>query len=430
MDMAESPASGSAASGASTAWHALSAEEALAHQKVETATGLSAAEVASRRSTYGPNKLSEAAREPRWRAFLRQYKDPMQVVLLAAGVVSLFLPGQFWTGVGLILLTVFNAVIGLNQEGKAESSVAALQKMMVITARVLRDGEIAWSGVSGRARDGRTPLTEQTPFVIGSVTKTFVAATILQLVEEGLLELDDPVRRHLPRLTMVGTEITVRQLLDHTSGLADLFNDATRRGIEEHPELAWSADEVLATLHEPWYDPGEGWAYANTNYFLLGMIVERVTGATLAEELQRPFFGPLGLGTTRVLDGRAGDPLQPAWTTIFWASGAMSSSATDIARWGDALYDGDLLSARARREMLLVNEDDYGLGAQRIELDAETAGYGHTGLLNTYTTLLLHLPREDVTLALLVNRTDVDLAAALAARPPGGASLLELARGG
>ncbi len=141
--MAESPASGSAASGASTAWHALSAEEALAHQKVDTATGLSAAEVASRRSTYGPNKLSEAAREPRWRAFLRQYKDPMQVVLLAAGVVSLFLPGQFWTGVGLILLTVFNAVIGLNQEGKAESSVAALQKMMVITARVLRDGEIA-----------------------------------------------------------------------------------------------------------------------------------------------------------------------------------------------------------------------------------------------------------------------------------------------
>lgn len=298
-----------------------------------------------------------------------------------------------------------------------------------VSFAITRDGEITWSGVSGRARDGRTPLTLETPFVIGSVTKTFVAATILQLVEEERLGLDDPVRRHLPRLTMVSREITVRQLLDHTSGLADLFNDATRLGIEEHPELGWSADEVLASLHDPWYDPGEGWAYANTNYFLLGLIVERVTGATLADELQRRFFGPLGLGATRVLDGRPGDPLQPAWTTIFWASGAMSSSATDIARWGDALYDGGLLPARATREMLHVNDDDYGLGAQRIELDAETAGYGHTGLLNTYTTLLLHLPQEDVTLALLVNRTDVDLAAMLAARPPGGASLLELARG-
>ena len=103
--MAESPASSIRRLGASTAWHALSVEEALAQQKVDAATGLSAAEVASRRRPYGPNKFAEAAKEPRWRAFLRQYKDPMQIVLLAAGVVSLFLPGQFATGVVLILLT-------------------------------------------------------------------------------------------------------------------------------------------------------------------------------------------------------------------------------------------------------------------------------------------------------------------------------------
>jgi Ca2+-transporting ATPase len=139
MSAEQSPTAGTA--GTSTAWHALSVEEALAQQEVDLATGLSAAEVATRRSTFGPNRLTEGSREPRWQAFLRQYRDPMQIVLLAAGVVSLFLPGQFWTGVGLIFLTVFNAVIGLNQEGKAESSVAALQKMMVVTARVLRNGE-------------------------------------------------------------------------------------------------------------------------------------------------------------------------------------------------------------------------------------------------------------------------------------------------
>src|SRR5690242_321273 len=123
-------------------WHALSEADALAAQAVDPATGLSDAEVESRRATFGPNKFAEAEKEPRWRAFLRQYKDPMQIVLLVAGIVSMFLPGQFATGVVLVLLTVLNAVLGLNQEGKAEASVAALQKMMVVQAKVRRGGEI------------------------------------------------------------------------------------------------------------------------------------------------------------------------------------------------------------------------------------------------------------------------------------------------
>ena len=128
---------------AATAWHALAPEEALAQQKVDAEAGLSAAEVASRRTTYGPNKFAEAAKEPTWQRFLRQYRDPMQIVLLGAGGVSLFLPGQFMTGVLLILLTLFNAWLGLSQEGKAEASVAALQKMMIVRARVRRGGEVA-----------------------------------------------------------------------------------------------------------------------------------------------------------------------------------------------------------------------------------------------------------------------------------------------
>ncbi len=128
-----------------------------------------------------------------------------------------------------------------------------------------------------------------------------------------------------------------------------MFNDTTRTGLEEHPEHAWSAEEVLATLHAPWYQPGEGWAYANTNYYLLGLVVERVTGASLADELSRRFTGPLGLGSTRILDGtERGGPLQPAWTSIFWGSGAMSASAADLARWGDALYAGDVLQPETR----------------------------------------------------------------------------------
>jgi D-alanyl-D-alanine carboxypeptidase len=297
-----------------------------------------------------------------------------------------------------------------------------------VTFAVVRDGEVLWAGSSGRQRDQLDFLTPDSPMVIGSVTKTYVAASVLQLVEEGRLDLDDSVRAHLPGLRRVSREITVRQLMDHTSGLADLFNDRTRAGIEQHPEQPWTTTQVMKSLHAPWYRPGEGWAYANTNYLLLGLIVERVTGNRLADELERRFLAPLGLESTRMLSASEPDgPLAPAWATIFWASGAMSASASDLARWGDALYDDDVLSDDSRRQMMSVNDDDYGLGVQRMEI-RRRSGYGHTGLLNTYTTLLVHLPGDDVTMALLVNRTDVDLRRMLRERPGGtGPSLLSLA---
>jgi P-type Ca2+ transporter type 2C len=110
---------------------------------VDAATGLTDEEVRARRERFGPNKMAAAKADPKWRAFLRQYRDPMQIVLLGAGVVSLFLPEQFATGLLLIFLTLFNAVLGLNQEGKAEASVAALEKMLIVKARVLRAGALA-----------------------------------------------------------------------------------------------------------------------------------------------------------------------------------------------------------------------------------------------------------------------------------------------
>src|SRR5215471_12830736 len=140
--MAETAPAAPGAGGPATAWHALSIEDALRGQAVDPEVGLSDAEVDKRRAQYGPNKFAEAAKEPRWQAFLRQYRDPMQIVLLVAGVVSMFLPDQFATGVVLVLLTVFNAYLGLNQEGKAEASVAALQKMMIVKARVTRGGRL------------------------------------------------------------------------------------------------------------------------------------------------------------------------------------------------------------------------------------------------------------------------------------------------
>jgi Ca2+-transporting ATPase len=124
-------------------WHGLTAEEACARLDVEPRSGLDPAEVERRRAEVGPNRLAEGEKEPGWRAFLRQYRDLMQLVLLGAAVVSIVALQEWSTGLVIVGLTVLNAVLGLNQEGKAAESVAALQKMLLIHAHVRRGGERA-----------------------------------------------------------------------------------------------------------------------------------------------------------------------------------------------------------------------------------------------------------------------------------------------
>jgi len=131
-----------AASGATPVWHTLTAGQAVEAQGSDAAGGLSDDEAGARLARFGRNELSAGEHEPKWRAFLRQYRDPMQIVLLVAGGVSLFLPEQLATGILLIALTVFNAALGLNQEGKAEASVSALQKMLIVRAKVTRGGRM------------------------------------------------------------------------------------------------------------------------------------------------------------------------------------------------------------------------------------------------------------------------------------------------
>src|SRR3954471_24189088 len=124
-------------------WYELPGEKVAASLNVDPARGLSSDEAASRRATYGPNKFAEAKTEPRWHAFVRQYYVPMQIVLLVAGIISIYPVKQPGTGVVIVLLTVLNAVLGLNQEGKAAAAVAALAKMMIIKARGRRDGALS-----------------------------------------------------------------------------------------------------------------------------------------------------------------------------------------------------------------------------------------------------------------------------------------------
>src|SRR4051794_11997725 len=165
---------------AATAWHSLEPHDVLQRQAVTIEKGLSAAEVETRRAKVGANKFAEAPKEPRWQAFARQYKDPMQIVLLAAGVLSLFLPDQIPTGIVLIGLTLLNAAMGLNQEGKASASVAALQKMMVVKAKTRRDGSLA-----------EVPLEELVPGDIVNIEAGDLVPADGRILTAATLEIDE-----------------------------------------------------------------------------------------------------------------------------------------------------------------------------------------------------------------------------------------------
>ncbi len=166
--------------GDSPAWHALTPQEVLDRQGVTVEAGLTTAEAESRRATFGPNRFAEAAQEPRLKAFLRQYQDPMQIVLLAAGILSLFLPDQIATGVVLIGLTLFNAAMGLNQEGKASASVAALQKMLIVQAKTRRDGRLV-----------QLPMEELVPGDIVNIEAGDLVPADGRLLTAATLEIDE-----------------------------------------------------------------------------------------------------------------------------------------------------------------------------------------------------------------------------------------------
>ncbi len=178
----EQPGPGAAAkaAAASPVWHALSPDEALAAQGVSVDAGLTSAEADSRRATYGRNTFAEAKKASTWQRFTRQYADPMQIVLVVAGVICLFLPGQFYTGVFLILLTLFNAWMAMNQEGKAEASASALQGMMVVKAKVRRNGDLV-----------EIPMEELVPGDIVNIEAGDLVPADARILTAATLEIDE-----------------------------------------------------------------------------------------------------------------------------------------------------------------------------------------------------------------------------------------------
>jgi D-alanyl-D-alanine carboxypeptidase len=273
----------------------------------------------------------------------------------------------------------------------------------------------------------KTPMRASDRFRVGSITKAFVATVVLQLVGEGRLGLDDSVERWLPGVVPNGSGITVRQLLNHTSGLFAYGGDRDFvNAVARDPLRVWTPREIvaIATAHPPHFAPGTDWSYSDTNYFVLGLIVEAATGRSLASELGRRILAPLRLKATSLprrpriagrhahgyflrplLDVSVGSP------SFDWAAGGLVSNADDLAGFFRALLRGRLLRPDLLRLMRTTVEapqlgrgNAYGLGLERVPVPCG-ATWGHAGASPGYTSHALNDAHGRRQVVVLVNAT-------------------------
>lgn len=302
-----------------------------------------------------------------------------------------------------------------------------------ISSAVIVPDQGLWTGVSGfSVPEENDSLRPDMLFGVASVTKTFTAALILQLQEEGHLSLDDPLHAWLPSFDNIDSTITIQQLLNHTSGIDDYaFHPDFFFSIFSNPFRWWQPEEILETFVEtPEFTPGSAWGYSNTNYILLGMIIREITGPGLAAQYHDRFFAPLGLTETFFPpeDSLIG-PISHNWmdvtnngelndlfmfprtalASIAWSAGSIVSIPENIVRWSHELYSGNVLNPNSMQAMLTfvdINSTQftgYGLGTQRYHLQGRDL-WGHSGIVAGYRSAMFYSPQDDVSIVVLVNQ--------------------------
>jgi D-alanyl-D-alanine carboxypeptidase len=285
-------------------------------------------------------------------------------------------------------------------------------------------------GVVGRNDD---PIGPNYQFRVASITKTFVAVVMLQMMEEGDIDLDAPILPFIQEVAVIDTatfmlldeenvlpEVTVRQLLNHTSGIADVFKDKATRftlSVLLRPRRSWNKYSIIERYYkyklnrQPHNRPGAGYYYSDTNYMLLGYIIERLSGNTLAEEIRDRILTPLNLKHTyfeyyepAVEGGGQIDAFynrinttKKLNTSYEWAGGGLVSTTQDLAIFIRSLFLGKLFSEKPTLEKMMDIQEtkphggNYGLGLISYDV-ADRRWYGHGGF---FGSLMLYDPQDD-----------------------------------
>jgi CubicO group peptidase (beta-lactamase class C family) len=265
------------------------------------------------------------------------------------------------------------------------------------------------------------PATAQTVYRIGSITKQFTSAAVMQLVQDGRVKLDEPIGTYLPTLPAEWRAATVRQYLNHTSGVPS-YTDVGQRWVRRWGE-AMTPDTIVAITagDTMWFKPGTSWRYDNTGYVVLGMLVEKVTGHSWATELTERFFRPLGLSsttnclTTPIIRHRAQgyEPTKDGWenTTYLemtqpYAAGALCSTVGDMAKWDHALGTGRVVSPESYAQMTTPSgaaaARHYGFGLGRDTLAGHTV-IRHSGGINGFISDNAWFPDVQMSVTVLTN---------------------------
>ena len=329
----------------------------------------------------------------------------------------------------LLLLFVFaHPLSAQNQAEKIDKLMTAYHEYGMFNGSVLvaTAGEVVFQKGYGLAHmEWDIPNEPDTKFRLGSITKQFTAALILQLENEGKLNTEDVISKHLPDYPKeVGDKVTIHQLLVHTSGipsytgLPDFFADMSRDYYSTDDFIKVFSDLPLE------FEPGSQWSYNNSAYFLLGVIVEKITGMTYEEALQERIFGPLAMHDSgydhhgTILKKRAAGYQRSGLSfetapyldmSLPYAAGSLYSTVEDLHIWDRALYSDQVLPENLKEKMFTayMNNYGYGWGVNKRSFggsDKEFTVVGHGGGINGFNTIIQRLP-EDEHLIVLLNNT-------------------------
>lgn len=297
---------------------------------------------------------------------------------------------------------------------------------------------IVTAGTTG-AGPRAAPVDTSTPWIIGSTTKTFLAVVVLQLAQEGKLDLDATIESWVSDMP-AASRVTTRQLLQHTSGVAEYLHS---EAVQSDSRREWRARDLIAVavMQGPVAEPGAGYHYSNTNYLLLGEIVEKVTSRPWYLEVRNRILEPLGLRHTGYAGERSAPPLGAGYiivdgtfvhATDRWhpsiggAAGAMYSTADDLLAFTLALFEGDLLDAKHAAEMrtFVPGTDQgsvghaYGLGLERYTVNDLTV-LGHMGTGSAHSSFIGYDPMSRAAVAVQINAANPGPAAIMAAEALG-----------
>lgn len=310
-----------------------------------------------------------------------------------------------------------------------------------VSVIVTRNGEVVYARAAGMADlDAGRPADTDTVYRLASITKQFASAIILQLVDEGQVALDAPLSAYLPDYREPGASATVRQLLNHTSGIRSYTNlPSFTENAGATADSGLTTSELIAIFDdEPLeFEPGDSWNYNNSGYVLLGAIIEAVTGQNWYEAVEERISEPLGLETLRyggfedqmptMASGYSTDengdigPARRIHMSLPHAAGALISDAEDLAEWAEALHSGEVVSHALYSEMIAPTmlpdgtEVPYGYGLTPGDVRGRPT-IGHSGGIFGFSTESLYLPGEDLFVAVLANSDQGPLSSGLVAR--------------